>query len=140
MEKIKTSLRRFIYFLKHDFFNFENVVFSVAIILCLVWTYGAIESMSRNWVLSETLRKKKNELTMLELEVENLELENVYYSSEEYQELSARVKLNKKLPGETLVYLPKNSDYAKEKHKTKEEKERKEKTVLAQWLSLLLGI
>ena len=73
--------------------------------------------MSRNWTLTSRLATVNHELTLLELEVETMELENDYYSSNEYQELLARKHANKQLPGEHLVYLPDNSDAAKNKHK-----------------------
>lgn len=140
MEKLKTKIRRFLYVLKNDWLRLDNVILAAAIVFCLAWTYGAIMSMSRNWELAQILAEKKYELKIAELEVENLELENKYYSSDEYKELSARAKMNKKLPGENLVYLPKNSDYAKNKHKEVAEKKMVEKSNLAQWLAFLLGV
>ncbi len=140
MQSILTSLRRFRYNLKNNFFSFENVVLFVAIALCLGWTYGAITSMSRNWQLSRTLLEKEYKLKILELEVSNLELENKYYASEEYQELSARRKLNKKSAGETMIYLPYNSEEAKNKHIEKERKTEPKKSNLSEWMAFLFGI
>lgn len=139
MEKLKTRFRRLIYSIKHDWLRFDNVILITAVVLCLGWTYGAIMSMSRNWELSQTLASRQYELAILKLEVANLELENQYYASEEYQELSARAKMNKKASGETMVYLPNNSEYAKNKHKNSTEKNLSEKTNFAQWLEFLLG-
>lgn len=140
MQKLRTSLRKFVYNLKHSFFTFENVSLVIAIILCLGWTYGAINSMSRSWQLTKKLQEKKYELKILGLEIENLKLENIYYSSEEYQELSARQKLNKKLEGETMVYLPKNSEEAKTKHQKMEKTEKTSSDNVSEWLEFLLGI
>ena len=140
MEKIRTSCRRFLYRLKHDWLRFDDILLSICLILCLVWTYGSIASMSRNWELAKTLERKRYELAVLELEVETLELENAYYSSDEYAELSARAKLNKKLPGETLVYLPKNSSSAKNKHLSTLASAPVERSNLFEWLSFLFGI
>lgn len=139
MEKMKTRLRRFFYTAKHDWFRFENVILVVAIIFCLGWTYGAIMSMSRNWELSQTLETKRFELAVVKLEVESLELENQYYKSEEYQELAARAKMNKKNPGETMIYLSDNSDYAKTKHKTVTTTKKPEKSNFAEWITFLFG-
>ncbi|MBR3368762.1 hypothetical protein IKG45_03165 [Candidatus Saccharibacteria bacterium] len=140
MPKIKTSARRFFYNLKNRFFTVENTVLFIAIILCLGWTYGAISSMTRNWQLSRVLVEKQYEEKILELEIESLGLENAYYSSEEYQELSARKKLNKKLPGETLIYLAENSEEAKKKHEIPEKLTGPEKNNLSEWTAFLLGI
>ena len=64
--------------------------------------------MTRNWSLSQEVLEYQREKSLLELEVEMLELENEYYRSNEYQELAARKYQNKKLPGEVMVYLPAN--------------------------------
>ena len=140
METIRTACRRFLYRLKHDWFRFDNVLLTVCAVLCLAWTYGSIVSMSRNWELAQTLERKRRELAVLQLEVETLELENAYYASDEYAELSARAKLNKKLPGETLVYLPKNSSSAKNKHLSTLASAPVERSNLFEWLSFIFGI
>lgn len=116
MNGIKNKLRRIKYRLSHDFFSVENVVLLTAILLCFTWTYQSIQSMSRNWELTERLSKDRKELQLLELENEMAELENEYYRTEEYQELAARKLANKQLPGENMVYLEENSEEAKNKH------------------------
>ena len=94
--------------------------------------------MSRNWRLMEKLGEEKRTLQLLSVEVETLELENDYYRTEEFQELSARKLANKKLPGENLVYLPANSEYAKNKHaQVTIEKTEKELPNFNKWLKFL---
>ena len=114
---MQTWMRRARYYLKHDFLTVENVVLVLAIVLCLVWTYQSIMAMSRNWDLSEKLTSEKKELELLTIETEAAELENEYYRSNEYQELTARKYLDKQLPGEKMVVLPENSEMAQNKHK-----------------------
>ena len=140
MNGLKTKFRQFIYVLKHDYLNSSNVIFFIAIVFCIFWTYSSIVAMSRNWKLAEQIASKKKELTMLQLEIETLELENDYYASTEYQELAARAKQNKKLEGENLVILPDNSDYAKNKHTSSSSSEKTEPSNLSKWLSFLFGI
>ena len=135
---MKDSVRRTKFKLKRDFFTLENVVLSLAIILCLVWTYQSVAAMSRNWKLSETLITEKKELELLNIEVEATELENEYYKTEEYQELMARKLLDKKLSGENMVVMPDNTEMAKEKHKTeKVEKVEKEYSNFEKWIMYL---
>ena len=114
--KIKNSLRRTKFKLKHDFLTVDNVVLIVAIVLCLTWTYQSIAAMSRNWELSERLTEERKNLELVSIEVEAAELQNEYFKSNEYQELMARRNLDKKLPGENMVVLPENSSSAKSKH------------------------
>ena len=120
-------MRKLKYRLKHGFFSIENVVLLIAIVMCLTWTYQSIEAMSRNWELTDRLNTDKKSLELLKVEVEAAELENEYYTTNEYQELAARRLANKQLPGENMVALPENSEVAKNKHKVvavaKEEKE-----------------
>ena len=113
---MNSRVRQWKYHLKHDYFSPENVVLFVAILFCLVWTYQSIVSMSRNWELSERLAAERRELKLIELEIEAAELENEYYKSEEYQELSARKYLDKKLEGENMLVMPENSQLAKNKY------------------------
>jgi hypothetical protein len=76
----------------------------------------------------------------LELEVDNLAAENAYYQTEEYQELAARLRQNKKLPGETMIYLPDNTEEAKAKHKTSEGTINSEPpSNFEQWINFLFG-
>lgn len=110
MGELKTRLRKTQYWLKHDLFVFDNVILMIALVFCLVWTWGSISSMTRNWGLAQELMNRQREKALLELEVETLELENEYYLSDEYKELAARKYQDKLLPGETMVYLPESSD------------------------------
>ncbi|MBQ6486673.1 hypothetical protein IJI76_03080 [Candidatus Saccharibacteria bacterium] len=117
------------------------VILSIPAIL-LVWLIGSISSLSRNWSLQQEIAEKETELAYLELQVDNFELENEYYSSEEYQELAARKLQNKKLSGETLVYLPKNTERAKSRYRENTNEEKailNEKSNLDQWLTFLFG-
>ena len=135
---VKDNLRRTKFRLKRDFFTLENIVLSLAIVLCLVWTYQSIVAMSRNWKLSETLITEKKELELLNVEVEAAELENEYYKTNEYQELMARKILDKKLSGENMVILPDNSEEAKNKHKVaKVEKQEKSYSNFEKWMMYL---
>ena len=138
MNGIKTKLRRLKYKMSHDFLSIENVVLAIAIILCLVWTYQSIESMSRNWELVERLNSERKSLELAKIEVETAELENEYYKTEEYQELAARKMANKQLSGEHMVYMPENSEVAKNKHKVAEEvKEEKTYSNFEKWMMYL---
>ncbi len=143
MSELKTKLRKVQYWLKHDLFVFDKMVFIVAAACCLAWTWGSIDSMSRNWSLSQELMNRQREKALLELEVETLELENEYYASAEYQELAARKYQNKMLPGETMIYLPDNSEHAMNKHKMQDNNEptitTDEMSNLEQWLMFLFG-
>ena len=141
MESIKTKFRRLGYRIKR-WLNQDRMVFLVAIAMCLIWTWGAISAMSRNWELEQRLVARRQELTLLQLEIDSLELENRYYASEEYQELTARTKQNKQNPGETLIYLPDNTNYAKHKYDDVSAKETssEEPSNFEQWFNFVFGL
>ncbi|MBR0488546.1 hypothetical protein IJJ39_02650 [Candidatus Saccharibacteria bacterium] len=117
MSSLSGVIRKVKYRLKYDFFSLENVTLMIAVVMCLVWTFQSIEAMDRNWKLTERLNKERTSLALLTVEVETAELENEYLKSDEYQELMARKLANKQLAGEHMVYLPENSEAAKNKHK-----------------------
>lgn len=139
----RTKLRKAQYWLKHDLFVFDNVVIIVAAVCCLIWTWGSISSMARNWSLAQEVASRQREKALLELEVETLELENEYYLSAEYQELAARKYQGKMLAGETMIYLPANSAEAKNKHKNSTDADAgpalSEKSNFEQWFAFLFG-
>ena len=141
MENFKTRLRRFYFRIKHDYLSFDNVIFFVAIAACFFWTYSSLSATSRNWELSQKLEARKKERDLLQYEVDVMEIENIYYRSAEYQELSARAKQNKLLDGEHLVYLPENSEEAKNRDKADpvETAPTEEPSNFSQWMSFLLG-
>ena len=143
MTELKTKARKAKYWLKRDFFVFDNVLIFIAIALCLLWTWGTIGSLSRNWTLAQELISRQRERALLELEVETLELENEYYHSAEYQELAARKYQGRKLPGETMIYLPSNSKAAKTKHVADvvaSSPKTKEMSNFEQWMAFLFGM
>lgn len=133
------KIRRLKYKLKHDFLTIENIVFLVAVVMCLTWTYQSIKAMTRNFELTERLNKERKSLELLKVEVEAAELENEYYKSDEYQELLARKNANKQLPGEHMVYLPENSEEVKNKYKVAAaSKEEKEYSNFEKWMMYLM--
>lgn len=139
LDKIGAKWRKIKYSLKHSFLSAENLILLFAIIMCLTWTYQSIEAMSRNWELIERLNTDKKTLELLEIEVETAELENEYYASDEYQELVARKFAGKQLPGENMVYLPENTDVAKNKHRViVAEETKKEYSNFEKWTMYLL--
>jgi cell division protein FtsB len=139
LEKVKTWFRRLRYYTKKDILTFNNIVFAIALVLCLVWTYGAINSMSRNWILEEKLKNRQLEATKLKLEVETLKLEQEYYQTDEYKELMARTKSNKMMPGETMVILPKNTEAALNKYSNTKTEMSIPRSNFSQWLDFLFG-
>lgn len=139
-ERLVAKIRRIKAKLRQEILVPERLLLLSIPFLLLVWLIGSISSLTRNWSLQQEIAEKETEKSYLELQVENYELENQYYASEEYQELSARKLQNKKLAGETLVYLPKNSERARSKHKeitAEENVVKNERSNFDQWMNFL---
>ena len=103
----KRSIHRAIYRIKHDFLTLNNVIIGLAAIVALGWVWGSLGVMQRNYTLQQTLNRKNQELQLAELETRSLELEQLYFKTEEFQELAVRARLGKGLPGEKVLILPK---------------------------------
>ena len=139
MSKIKTQLRRFGYFTKKDYLTIHNIATAGAIILGLVFTYNAITATTRNWQLEQKLKERSLESAKLGIEVDTLTLEKQYYNTEEYQEIMARKKQNKMLPGETMVILPDNSEKARTKYSDVDNKIEQKRSNFEEGLDFLFG-
>ncbi len=139
MDKLKTQLRRFSYFTKKDFLTIHNIATAAAIILGLVFTYNAVTATTRNWQLEQKLKERTLESAKLQIEVDTLTLEKQYFNTDEYQEIMARKKQNKMLPGETMVILPDNTEKARTKYTDKDNKTEQKRSNFEEWLDFLFG-
>lgn len=102
-------------------------------IIVLVLT---IQVLNDNYKLQLQVDSANLDNQIMELENQNLRLEQMYYQTDEYQELSARSLLGKSLPGEHVVILP------RVEHATDETTDGKAvvtKSNFDQWLDFLMG-
>lgn len=111
MLRIKQAVK----YLKADLFSQHNLFMLIVYGIIFFSIISSITNMDRNWRLEQKISNVRLEKKRLELEIDKLHYEQDYYKSSEYQELMARAKQDKKLPGETMVYLPNNSMAAKTK-------------------------
>jgi cell division protein FtsB len=84
----------------------NNIVLIIALMLALSWAWSTINVLSKNYDLERQVEQARLDTEIMGLQNENLELEQTYYKTNEYLELSARKLLNKAQPGEHLVMLP----------------------------------
>ena len=116
MNRLRTRIRQLVYHLRKDYFTLDNVVLAVALVFCVSWAWASVTTMTRNWELERKLEARQLYMAKLKLEIANMELEQEYYKTAEYQELVAREKQGLMVEGETMVLLPENSSGAKEKY------------------------
>ena len=91
----------------------NNVVIGVALLIGAGWAWGSVGMMQRNFDLQKEVDSKSRQLTLVELQTQNLAYEQRYYKSGEYQELAVRARLGLVKPGEKAIILPPNSEAAK---------------------------
>lgn len=83
-----------------------SVVAVVIVGAMVIWVWATIVALDKNYDLERQVQQARLENEIQEIENEKLKLQQAYYQTTEYLELSAREKLNKALPGEHLVILP----------------------------------
>lgn len=118
------------------FWTVSRLVLMVVIAAVAVWMAMVIQVLNNNYKLQRQVDNAKLDSQMLELENQNLRLEQLYYRTDEYMELSARSLLGKALPGEHLVVLPRVSHASKAKRSGNAVAT---KSNFDQWLDFLFG-
>lgn len=81
------------------------VVFGILVVLV---TWSGISVIETNYDLQKQVSKLEQENQVRQLENNNLKLQNEYYSSDQYLELTARRQFGKGQPGEKLLLVPKS--------------------------------
>ena len=107
------NIRRLYYHIRHHYFTMNNIVIGVALLIGASWAWSSIGAMQRNYDLQKTIDSKQRQLKLAELQTKNLQYEQRYYKSAEYQELEVRKRLGLANPGENVLLLPPNSEQAK---------------------------
>lgn len=96
-----------------------------------------IDVMNRNYRLQRQVDQGVLDNQVIEIQNENLRLEQAYYKTNEYLELSARALLGKALPGEHLVLLKRAEVADTNQGKTNQQFE--QRSNLDQWFDFLSG-
>ena len=105
----KINIRRLYYQFSHKYLTLNNVIVIVALMIAAGWVWGSLGVMQRNYNLQKEVDLKARQLQLAQLETANMQLEQRYYKTTEYQELAARQSLGLALPGEKVLILPDNS-------------------------------
>lgn len=82
-----------------------QVVFGI-IVLLISWS--GVRAIQTNYSLQKQISALKQQNTVQQLLNNNLKLENQYYNTDQYLELSARQNLNLAAPGEKEILVPKS--------------------------------
>lgn len=128
LDKLKQKMNKF--------WTPQRVIMAVVVVAVLVWVVPTIQVLNNNYNLQRQVDNAVLDNQVTELENENLRLEQMYYQTDEYMDLSARSLLGKAAPGEHLVILPRveHGDVA-----TDDGSATVEQSNLDQWLDFLFG-
>ena len=89
---------------RHATLNNGVLLLAGVIVIASIW--NTLETLQRNFRLQQKVDTLTQEIAVAKLEAETLELQQQYYKSAEYIELTARAKLGKAMPGEKVIILP----------------------------------
>ncbi len=88
----------------------RNITLFFFLLFALSLTWSTAKTIRKNKLLEADIARLHAESDIQQLENKVAQLNNEYYKTDSFLELEARRKLNKALPGEKLVILPKHSE------------------------------
>ena len=131
---LKTKTRRAKYYFSNDILTLSNIIMGSVIVVSIVWVWGSISAMEKNYAIQKKLELKQRQALIEEINYQTLQYEQKYLKSSEYQELAVREKLGLALPGEHALVLPK---YPEEKKK--QQTETSKQSNFTQWMNFIFG-
>ena len=131
---LKTKTRRAKYYFSNDILTLSNIIMGSVIVVSIVWVWGSISAMEKNYAIQKKLELKQRQALIEEINYQTLQYEQKYLKSSEYQELAVREKLGLALPGEHVLVLPK---YPEEKKK--QQIETSKQSNFTQWMNFMFG-
>jgi hypothetical protein len=131
---LKTKTRRAKYYFSNDILTLSNIIMGSVIVVSIVWVWGSISAMEKNYAIQKKLELKQRQALIEEINYQTLQYEQKYLKSSEYQELAVREKLGLALPGEHVLIL---SKYPEEKKK--QQTETAKQSNFTQWMNFIFG-
>lgn len=131
---LKTKTCRAKYYFSNDILTLSNIIMGSVIVVSIVWVWGSISAMEKNYAIQKKLELKQRQALIEEINYQTLQYEQKYLKSSEYQELAVREKLGLALPGEHVLVLPK---YPEEKKK--QQTETSKQSNFTQWMNFIFG-
>lgn len=94
-----------VYYLKRlNDIRFTGQVVFVVIVLLISWS--GVKTIQTNYSLQKQISSLKQQNDLQNLQNGNLELQNEYYNSDQYLDISARQNFGLAAPGEKMVIVP----------------------------------
>lgn len=124
-----------------NIFELNQIVQIVGIVIAAGLILNTVTAVQKNYRLQAQVDELEEEIEILELENQNLTYNIAYYQTDEFLELAAREKFNKKASGERAVALPKEevTYVSPEERANQAEPKPQHLENLDQWLYFLFG-
>jgi cell division protein FtsB len=136
---MELKLRRFFNNHVRSQLNLNNGVLAVALLIGSTWAWSTVAAIQRNFELQQQVDALSQQIAVQELENKSQALQNKYYQTSEYLELSARERLGKAAPGEKLLILPPNTVKTTAEEQLPTETPIASRSNFAQWMYFLFG-
>ncbi len=88
--------------------DIRNVGMLVFVVIVLLISWSGIKTIQTNYGLQKQIASLHQENQVQNLKNTNLQLQNQYYNTNQYLEVTARENFGLGLPGETELLIPKN--------------------------------
>ncbi len=108
---MKSKIQNYYKLLKDQIAKFGDIKFTgqiVFLIIVLLVTWSGINAIQSNYSLQQQVSRIQQENQVAQLENSTIALQNQYYKSQQYLDLSARQNFGLAKPGETELLVPKN--------------------------------
>jgi cell division protein FtsB len=106
LEKFKTGKNYYQYF--DQLRDIRTIGLLVFLVIVLLISWSGVKAIQTNYDLQKQIVGLQQENQVQELQNKNLELQNEYFNTSQYLELSARQNFGLGAPGETELIVPKS--------------------------------
>ena len=103
-QRYETPIKEYILSLR-DVRNVGSLAF---LVLVLLISWSGVKAIQTNYTLQQEVMQLQQENEVAKLRTSNQELENAYYNTPQYLEVTARQNFGLAAPGETELLVPKS--------------------------------
>lgn len=100
----RDTLKKYLLWLR----DVRNVGTAVFVVIVMLISWSSAKVIQTNYVLERQVRQTSKENEVRRLQNENLKLQNQYYGTPQYREITARQNYGLAKPGETVIIVPRD--------------------------------
>lgn len=92
------------------YFNSQNAALILFAIIAVSLSFNTFKVIQRNYELQQEVDRLKDEISVIEVQNQNLVYNIEYYKSEAYLNVEAKRRFNLAEKGEQVIFLPKDGE------------------------------